>query len=201
VADARLPASPFDDFLPAGCSGAPVDPPGLIVAKRRGVVVSSLRARADQAGALTGRLGAVLDLDPPAGPRRVVQVGRSVVGIGPGHWLVLGETGDPAVAAKNLAVELAGLGTVTDLSDALPVLHLSGRGLRQVLARGLPVDLHPSVFRPGDVVSSVVALIPVHLWLLEDGESCEIAVPRSFAGSFAEWLADSAASVGMRVLP
>jgi sarcosine oxidase subunit gamma len=47
----------------------------------------------------------------------------------------------------------------------------------------------------------VAALIPLHLWQLDDAPTYEVALPRSLARSFAEWLAESAAEFGMVVLP
>ena len=39
----------------------------------------------------------------------------------------------------------------SDQSDSRLVLRLSGPRVRDVLAKGVPVDLHPKAFKPGDV--------------------------------------------------
>jgi sarcosine oxidase subunit gamma len=70
-----------------------------------------------------------------------------------------------------------------------------------VLAKGLPIDLHPSVFAPGSAATSVIALMGATLWQVDAAPSYDIAVFRSLAGSFWTWLTDSAAEFGCEVGP
>ncbi|HLY57641.1 MAG TPA: sarcosine oxidase subunit gamma family protein [Stellaceae bacterium] len=194
-------ATPFDDALPAGCSGADRDAPGLTVTKRPDVAVLSLIVGKGHAAALARRLVETQGLALPDGPRYAVGTSLSAIGTGPGRWLLVGEADAPDALRQRLTAETEGLAAVADLSDALPMLRLSGSSARAVLAKGLPIDLHPRCFGPGDVASSVVALIPVHLWQLDEVPTYDVAVPRSMAGSFAVWLAESAAEFGLLVEP
>ena len=40
--------------------------------------------------------------------------------------------------------------------------------MRDVLAKGVPLDLHPKAFKPGDVATTLVAYIGVQIDLLDD---------------------------------
>jgi sarcosine oxidase subunit gamma len=101
--------------------------------------------------------------------------------------------------AGDLAATLKGLASVSDQSDGRAILRISGSRARDVLAKGLPIDLHPSVFGPGSAATSVIALMGVTLWQVDDAPTYDLAVFRSLAGSFWTWLTDSAAEFGCRV--
>jgi sarcosine oxidase subunit gamma len=67
----------------------------------------------------------------------------------------------------------------------------------------VPVDLHPRIFRSGDVAVTVAAHIGAMLWRLDDdlnGQAVfEIAVYRSLAESFWAALSESAAEFGFKM--
>jgi sarcosine oxidase subunit gamma len=95
---------------------------------------------------------------------------------------------------------LAGLASIADQSDGRVVLRLSGDRARDVLAKGIPVDLHPRGFRTGDVASTVVAHIGVQIQQLDDRPTFQLIALRSFAGSLWSWLAKSAAEFGYEIV-
>jgi sarcosine oxidase subunit gamma len=90
----------------------------------------------------------------------------------------------------------AGLASVCDQSDGRCVIRISGPSARDVLAKGIPLDLHPRVFGPGQAAVTLAAHIGVHIWQIDDMPTYEIAVFRGFAGSFWHWLMESAAEFG-----
>jgi sarcosine oxidase subunit gamma len=190
---------PFGDALPVGRSGAERDAPCVTITKRSDLAVFSLIARKGQSAALSKRLVEHHGLALPDGPRRVGGAELSAIGIGPERWLLVSEIADSDVLYRRMAADIEGLAAMADLSDALPILRLSGPQARAVLAKGLPIDLHPRCFGLGDAASSAAALIPLHLWQLDDTPTYELAVPRSMARSFAAWLAESAAEFGLLV--
>jgi heterotetrameric sarcosine oxidase gamma subunit len=143
------------------------------------------------------RYGLVL----PDGPRHTRSKEFLAVGIGPDRWLILSEVGALGSPAEAIAETVDALAAVVDLSDARPVLRVWGPAIRQVLAKGLPIDLHPRCFGPGDAATSDIAQINVHLWQIDETPSFEIAVPRGAASCFVEWLSASAAEFGMMVMP
>jgi len=69
-----------------------------------------------------------------------------------------------------------------------------------VLAKIVPIDLHPRVFQPGDTAVTGAAHIEVQLWQLDDAPTYEILLFRGFARSFWDWLTHSAAESGYDVL-
>jgi sarcosine oxidase subunit gamma len=101
-----------------------------------------------------------------------------------------------------LLTELAPHAAVTDQSDSRAALQLSGSHLRDALAKGVMIDLHPATFAVGDAAATSVAHIGIQLWRLPDatdGPVFEIMVARSLAGSFWSWFTASAAEFGCRV--
>jgi len=105
----------------------------------------------------------------------------------------MAEGTDGAAFEARLRAALAGLASVSDQSDGRVVVRVGGPRARDTLAKGLPIDLHPRAFKPGDAAVSVVAHIAVHLWQIDPAPTYELAVPRSFAASFCDWLAAAAA--------
>jgi methylglutamate dehydrogenase subunit D len=71
---------------------------------------------------------------------------------------------------------------------------------RRVLAKGVPVDLHPMSFKTGDVVSTLVAHIGVQIERLDDRPTFQLVAFRSLAGSLWSWLTKSAAEFGYEML-
>ena len=192
--------TPFARVLKPGRHGKAEGPAGLFAAPRNGVAIIAVLVRRGQFAALTEAFRHRWSLDLPPGPHRVEAGEISVVGFAPGRWLFLQETADPAGLAASLAAELAGLASVVDLSDARCVLRLWGPKLRAVLAKGLPIDVHPERFGPNDAAASMIALIDVQLWQLDDRPCFELAVPRSYAGSLAGWLIASAGEYGLEAV-
>jgi sarcosine oxidase subunit gamma len=75
---------------------------------------------------------------------------------------------------------------------------MTGRGVADVLAKFVALDLHPKVFAPGSAASTIASHIPLTLWRLEDGPGglpiFELAVPRSYADDFRHTLTESGAT-------
>jgi sarcosine oxidase subunit gamma len=63
---------------------------------------------------------------------------------------------------------------------------LSGAPVREVLAQGCPLDLHPRVFGPGASAGSHYFKASIWLWQTDETPIYEVLVRRSFMGYF--WL-------------
>lgn len=102
-------------------------------------------------------------------------------------------------AMVRLARELpASAGTITLLSASRVRLRISGSAAREVLAKGISLDLHPAVFQVGQ--SAQTGLHHSGVFLERVGEdSYEIYVPRTYAESIWEWLIDAALQFGYDV--
>jgi len=80
-----------------------------------------------------------------------------------------------------LRAELAGQHfAVTDVSSNYTILNLSGPRVRELLAQGCPLDLHPRAFRPGQSAGSVFFKASIWLWQTEKAPVYEVLVRNSF---------------------
>jgi sarcosine oxidase subunit gamma len=125
----------------------------------------------------------------------------AVIGLAPQQWLAIAEGEKGRALLARIGTDLSGLAAVVDQSDAKAMLRLSGPRVRDVLAKGCALDLHPRAFKPQDAATTQLALIPCQLWLLDEAPTFELAVPLSYARSFWSWLAASAAEYGYEVKP
>ncbi|HEY9348096.1 MAG TPA: sarcosine oxidase subunit gamma family protein [Inquilinus sp.] len=100
---------------------------------------------------------------------------------------------------RELADAISTFAAVSDQSDGLAVLRVSGPQARDALIKGVGLDLHPRAFGPGDAAVTVIAHVGAQLWQLDNRPSYEVAVYRSFAGSLWRWLEASAAEFGCAV--
>lgn len=103
------------------------------------------------------------------------------VWLAPDHWQI------ESAAASDLAARLIAVagahGGVIDVTDARAVLRLTGPASRDVLARLLPLDLHPRAFAPHDAATTVAAHITVQLRQIDAAPTYDLACLRSYADS------------------
>ena len=154
-----------------------------------GLQIVSIAARRGRADELKARLRSLLQIDAPQGPGRAWAGGVSLLGVGPDRWLAVREGVSPPLSA--LELELAGLAAVCDQGDAYAVFAVAGPAAGRVLAKGVPVDLNPSVFGLESAAATLVAHMGVILWRMDDGY--RVAVFRSYVQSFRHWLDGAAA--------
>jgi len=170
--------------------------PGVHAAALENLGLASIIVRRDAPADILSSLTRLLGVAPPAAPRMARSRDAALIWAGPSQWLFMSR--DHAQVEK-LAVTLAGLAAVADQSDSRAVLRVSGPRIRDVLAKGCLVDLHPRVFTSGDVASTSIAHIGVHLWQVDDAPTYDLAVFRSMAASFWSWFSASAAEYGYEV--
>jgi sarcosine oxidase subunit gamma len=152
----------------------------LVISERPGLRLATIMARAGFDSAVTG-------LDFPSGPHCVARDGLTLVGAGPGVWLAVGEATEDDWPVT-LERPLAGQCSVSDQSGAYVVFRISGPAARALLQRGVSIDLHPDVFRPGSAATSVIAHIGVIVWRTGDEPVFDVAVFRSYAAGFRHWI-------------
>lgn len=166
--------------------------PGIAVEERSGVALCHVLARKGALEQLLQRVQDSFALRLPDSPKFVRSGAVSFVWSGPAQWLAVAEGQNGREFQRQLTSALGETASVVDQSDGRAVLRLSGPRCYDVLSRALPIDLHPSAFRPGSTAITTVAHIGVHLWQV-DSQTYDFAMFRSFAVAFAEWLADVAA--------
>ena len=201
-APATLTSSALDGFMHPGHYGRAAGPAGVVARERRNVAIASIIAGRGQTAALSAKIKARTGLDLPMTPRFVGVNHLGFVWTGPGQWLASAEGEVGAAFAQELALDLSGLAAVTDQSDGRVLIRVAGDRVRDVLAKGCMIDLHPSVFKPGDTAITPIALLTVQVTRLPDDAVSavfELAVMRSFASNLWHWLEASAAEFGLDV--
>jgi sarcosine oxidase subunit gamma len=145
-------------------------------------------------GPATAAVTAVLGVTPPSQPNTWVRGDAgSVIWLGPDEWLVVSElTALETQEADLRAVVTAFGGAAVDVSGQRVSLTLRGRHVRDVLAKGCALDLHPSVFRPGSSAQTTLGLAGVVLLAGDDPSEFTVLVRQSFASYLADWLVDAA---------
>jgi sarcosine oxidase, subunit gamma len=114
--------------------------------------------------------------------------------LGPDEWLLssIMETPEELEARVRAAVLPLG-GSATDVSAQRIGLWLTGARVRDVLARGCSIDLHPRVFGRGSSAQTMLGQAGVVLLALSDASDDYVVLVRSsFAGYLADWLLDAA---------
>lgn len=191
-ASAWAPRGAWDGIFGPGRLGAETGPPGLVVAPVSSSLVTIMAARG-RAGTLSARLASAFGLVPPATPRMVRGEALDLIWSGSDQWLARAD--DPGLADR-LTAQVGDIAAISDQSAARAILRLAGPCVREVLAKGCMIDLHPSAFRTGDTALTQIAHIGVQIWQTGEEPVYEIAVSRSYAGSFWSWLSASAAEYG-----
>jgi sarcosine oxidase subunit gamma len=171
---------------------------GLVVEERTDLAFASVTAKREKRFALINAVNTAFGIALPDGPRRVTRGHVTFAGVGPDQWIASAGGADAAGFAARVRARIGPFAAVSDQSDARLVLRVSGPRVRDVLAKGVPVDLHPTAFRPGDIACTVIGYINTQIDMLDEA-TFQLAAPRSMAGSFWSWLAASAAEFGYDV--
>lgn len=166
--------------------------PGIRLSERR---IASLWQVAAWPGrvAEAGRAAAVA-----AGAEAAPKPGQSAAGgagtllrTEPLKWLLVAERALPRPAVE------AADATLLDLSHARTVLRIEGSAALDLLSRLVPLDLRPRSFPEGRVAAS--GLHHVGVMLHRRGPGFDLYLPRSFALSLFEHIAEAAAQFGAEI--
>lgn len=146
---------------------------------RRGLGLVSIAVPKPQPGdfaqALQGQCGLAL-------PEPGHWVGNDTLALlwcAPQQFLAVGE----ADATQQLMGALPTSALTIDLAGSRMVVRLSGTAARDILARMVPLDLHPRAIGPGRVASTIAAHIGVQIWQIDDAPTYDIACLVSYSGS------------------
>jgi len=172
---------------------------GLVIEERTDIAFASIIAKRGKRFALINAVNTAFGVALPDGPRRATRGAVTFAGTGPDQWIASAEGSEAAGFAAKVRARIGPFAAVADQSDSRLVLRLSGPRVREVLAKGVPVDLHPNAFRPGDVASTLVGYIGAQIDMLDDAPTYQLTAPRSMAGSFWSWLTSAAAEFGYDV--
>lgn len=171
---------------------------GVWVQDRSGFPLVSMIARRGRVDALASALAQAYGIDLPMTPRVVEASSLSVIWSGVDRWLVRA-TEDRDLEGE-LRARLGDSASFSDQSDGRTILRIGGVAARRVLAKGVPVDLHPRVFKPGDTAVTLCGHFGVQLWQVDDGPAYDLAVFRSLSEDLWHWLVSASAEFGLGVL-
>lgn len=130
-------------------------------------------------------LAAVAGTLPATATTAVTSNGRTIFRTGPLQFWFVGPDHD------DLAKRLAGQCIVTPLSHSRTRIFIEGAPARDVLAKGIPIDLHDSVFIPGMFAQTGLHHTPVLLHCVS-ADRFELYAMRTFAENIWEWITDAA---------
>ena len=123
---------------------------------------------------------------------------RHVVWLGPDEFLIICEAGKDAELASTLESALKTQHyAVTNITDALAAFYLKGTAVRQVLAKGCAIDLHPGSFTSGDAAQTLLSHAAVTMLAVAENELIVIC-RTSFAPYLHDWLLDAALEYGVK---
>ncbi|MGC6517231.1 MAG: sarcosine oxidase subunit gamma [Candidatus Puniceispirillaceae bacterium] len=121
---------------------------------------------------------------------------RHALWLSPDEVLLLTEAGAEQALAKQIQDSAGNLSVaVNDITDALTSLHLSGHALRDVLAKGCPLDLHKDHFKQGDCAQSTLSHAGVTLCAV-GAEEMIVICRTSFTDYVVSYLCDAALEYG-----
>ncbi len=192
--------SPLDHVIRRGRFGADhADGPGVTLSLRHPVSIATVIARKGKANALSTILSNSFGFAAPAPGRSASARGAQIHWCGPEQWFVVREDARDGTLYGDLVEKLGNAASVSDQSHGRVILTLSGPKVRDVLAKGTPVDFHPRVFSAGDSVVTQMAHVGVHI--AQTGtDQFEVSMFRGFAESFWEWLTEMALEFGYEVV-
>ena len=171
---------------------------GVAIEEVADLAFASVICKREKRFALINAVNTSFGIVLPDSPCRITRGHVTFAGIGPDQWMASADGADAPGFAARVRARLGPFAAVSDQSDARLVLRLSGPRVHDVLTKGVPVDLHPKAFKPGDVACTVVGYISTQIDMLDE-TTYQLAAPRSMAGSFWSWLTASAAEFGYDV--
>lgn len=147
-------------------------------------------ASRDFVDAVSGALGLAL-------PTRVGAVARgadlSVLALGPDEWLLVRPAevdGEPIFRLRTALGRMHS--SLIDVSGNRTAIVLGGARARDVLQKGVALDLHPRAFGPGRCAQTLMARTPVLLEQTGDAPDYRLFVRASYARHLALWMIEAA---------
>jgi len=123
-----------------------------------------------------------------------------ILWLGPNEWWVVAPDAKRAELIERLRQSFAGQHTaVCDVSESRTVITVTGPTTRDVLARGISLDLHPRAFGPGQCAQTGMAKANVVLHQIDNAPSYEIYILKSFSDYLWRWIGLVAEDFGLAV--
>lgn len=139
--------------------------------------------------AFTGAVKSVTGVELPVKANTVNSGGdTSILWLGPNEWWVVTIPDRSETLVTALRQAFQGQHTaVIDVSESRTVITISGTKARDLLARGISLDLHPRVFGPGQCAQTSMSKANILLHQIDDKPSYDIYVLKSFSDYLWRW--------------
>jgi sarcosine oxidase, subunit gamma len=167
-------------------------PDGVQIVPEPFVAMADLRV--DPAGPAAAAVAEYLGVALPNTPSTWADGDTArVIWLGPDEWLVANPFISPEDLEAGLRAAVSNAGAVINVSAQRTTLRLRGEHVRDVLATGCAIDLHPRAFPAGSAAQTVLGQAGVVLLALDDTAThYQLLVRSSFARYLAAWLVDAA---------
>jgi sarcosine oxidase subunit gamma len=193
------PRSALAGLADLGRGQTPTGAVGVFVAERTNVRLASVVALRNSTGASVRRVREVFGFEPPLEPRCIGGEEVAFAWTGPAQWLAIGAGVQSDALIARLRTELLGLASISDQTDGRVIIRLRGPGVRNLLAKGVPIDLHPRAFSPGHAAVTALGQVGVHIWQVDAQPTYDLAVPTSYAAYVWRWIIDAGSQFGLCV--
>jgi sarcosine oxidase subunit gamma len=137
----------------------------------------------------------------PAAANTVTTAGSwHIIWLGPNEWWITGPDGEAESLIEALRANFAGQhATACDVSESRAIIRLTGPRARDVLMRGVTLDLHPREFRVGRCAQTGLSRANALIHLVDDAPTFELYVLKSFSDYLWRWLEKVALDFGAAV--
>ena len=168
----------------------------MAISVRMGLGHINLRGDPADADFTTG-IREALGQSLPTRPNTTTTGTHEVFWLGPDEWLIATGQGRMTDLVERLVRATEGLhASVNDVSGGQVAVRLSGLHVRDVLAKGCTLDLHPQSFDAGSCAQTGLAKAPVLIVCVDTAPVFDIIVRRSFADYLCRWLLRAVAEFG-----
>lgn len=150
----------------------------------------------DRADSFAAAVRQVWNLEVPAAGRASLNGRNALLYVAPDQYLIYVPDG---LREADLRRDFDGIAAVSLQGDGRAVVGIAGESSRTLLNKGISLDLHPSVFHAGCCAGTALAHGAVQLVQISETPEYLLLVPRTVAGSIAEWLLEAAAEYGYDV--
>jgi sarcosine oxidase, subunit gamma len=125
---------------------------------------------------------------------------RQILWLGPNEWWLTAPDGEGDALIEALRAGFVGQhATVCNVSESRAIIALKGPKAREVLMRGVSLDLHPREFRVGQCAQTGVSRANALIHLVNDAPSYELYVLKSFSDYLWRWLEQVAADFNLAI--
>jgi len=167
--------------------------PGLVIEELVHLGKLNIRGTADILPGITAQTGCQ---SLPETNQFVTTGERHLAWLGPDEYLLLCEAGREEDILGRLLLDFDTLhAAATNVTDSLCALDIRGSAVRQVLAKGCALDLHPRVFTTGQSAQTYLSHAAVTL-LATDANRFLLVCRTSFASYVVDWLEDAGLEFG-----